>query len=213
MTNTIAKLLAAAVVSMPLIACGESTPSPASPSTAEKPEKGNAAPAIAGHWKSACTKTGDAQSITLDFTNTKGDWKLDYVTYGDATCKAPFVTVHIEGPYEIGAKSATVAGAWEGRFGFTKKIVTPHSDAAAGFLGSDKACGAGTFAAGKATDVLEKGCAGLGQYPSSKCSADYDLVSVEGTKLRFGDRPKDNDMCTEGKRPKALSGLAMNRVD
>ena len=212
MTKDITRTLTMFLASAALSACGAATPGPAVGTPGPAAEAA-AAPDISGHWKSACTKTGDAQAITLDFKNTKSEWTLDYVTYGDATCTTPFVTVHIEGPYEIGTRSAAAAGAWEGRFGFVKKTVTPHDDAAAAFLGSDKACGSGAFASGKATDVLEKGCAGLGQYPATRCSADHDLVSVDGATLRFGDRPKDNDMCSEAKRPKALSALTMNRVE
>ena len=65
---------------------------------------------------------------------------------------------------------------------------------------------------GVAADVLEKGCAGLGQRPGNVCSADYDLVHTDGNTLTFGMRPTDNDMCTADKRPVALSKLSMKRV-
>jgi hypothetical protein len=198
-------VLAVALSTSAAIGCGAGTPAPA------PADKTDAAPSLVGRWRSACTQTGDAQSITLDFDIGPSEWKLDYVTYGDATCSAAFVTAHIEGPYEVGARSA-VAGAFEGRFGFTKKTLTPDVDAAVGFLGSPQGCGGGAFKVGVATDVLDSGCAGLGQYPRARCGADFDLVSVEGNTLRFGERPKDNDMCTEAKRPKALASLGMARV-
>jgi hypothetical protein len=60
--------------------------------------------------------------------------------------------------------------------------------------------------------VGASGCANLGQRPISACAADYDLVALDGDKLTFGNRPADNDMCTEAKRPKALSPLSSKKV-
>jgi hypothetical protein len=206
-----ANTLSAALAMLSLVACSAANPTPASTKADATDSARVSPPDVSGRWKSACAKTGDERSIDLDVELTDHDWKLDYTTYGDATCATAFITVHVEGAYALGPQS-TVTGAWDARFGFAKKTITPHSAAAAGFASSDAACGAGDFAPGKATDVTASGCPGLGQYPVSKCAADFDLVSVDGDSLRFGDRPKDNDMCTEGKRPTALSGLAMARV-
>lgn len=205
--KTLIPTLFALATSTLLCACGASSPSP-QPETAGP----SASPDLSGRFRSACVDPGGGQAITLDFVLTRTDWKLDYVTYRDAACKAPFVTVHIEGPYALGEKSATVPGAWNGRFGFSKKTVTPHGDAAVAFLASDKGCRDVSFTKDAPRDILESGCAGLGQRPGATCSADYDLVSLDGDTLRFGDRPKDNDMCTEAKRPTALSALAITRV-
>lgn len=209
MHQNIATTLIAALGTLFLAACGAASATPTGP-RGGAPEAGSA-PDLSGHWKSPCTKTGDARSIGLDFKLTERDWTLDYTTYGDAACASAFLTVHVEGTYALSRESG-VPGAWEARFGFAKKTITPHSPAAAAFAASADACGAGEFAADKATDVSEQGCPGLGQYAVAKCDADFDLVSVDGGSLRFGDRPKDNDMCTEAKRPTSLSGLAMARV-
>ncbi len=40
--------------------------------------------------------------------------------YGDAVCGGEFLTVRIEGPYELTEPSASVAGAFEARFAFSK---------------------------------------------------------------------------------------------
>ncbi len=183
----------------------------ASPSASAPTSPADVAPDLSGHWKSACTKTSDTQAIALDFTLSRTDWRLDYVTYGDATCATPFATVHIEGPYALAGRSASIAGAWNARFAFTKKAVIADADAASAFLAN--ACGGGAFPVGQATDISSTGCAGLGQRPIGACGADYDVVSLDGKALRFGDRPKDNDMCTEPKRPTALSALAVTRVE
>jgi hypothetical protein len=168
-------------------------------------------PDLAGHWVSDCVKVSEQQIMKLDFTIVKDTWTLDYSTFADAECKTKFMTVHIEGAYELKGPSTAVPGAFDAKFGFAKKTITPHIDAAAGFLGSDKGCG-GKWTAGTAVDMLDKGCAALGQYPAATCNADYDLVQTDGKTLRFGDRPKDNNMCTEDKRPKALSQLAMKKA-
>lgn len=164
---------------------------------------------LTGRWTSACIPNGSGQHIQLRFVMTRADWTLDYVTYGDAACATPFVTAHIEGPYEV-TDASTVAGASNGTFRFTRKTLRAHGAAAAGFLSSAQGCGR-AFAADTDVDISAEGCAGLGQRPISACGQDYDLVSLEGDSLRFGQRPSDNDMCTPTRRPTALSPLAMQR--
>lgn len=196
-------------LTLPLLAACSAAPPP--PAEGPAPAPANAAPELAGRWVSDCVKVSEQQIMKLDFRIAKDTWDLDYTTYADAACQTKFLTVHIEGPYEIGQASATAQGAFNGKFGFTKKTVTPHIDAAAGFLGSEKGCG-GKWVTGAAVDIGEKGCAGLGQRPVGACGADYDLVFTDGKLLTFGDRPADNDMCTEDKRPKALSKLSMKKA-
>jgi hypothetical protein len=194
-----------------LVACGGASPTTDGGSDATS---GGDRPAIAGHWQSECTPT-DTGTLRLDFTIGSDTWSLDYDTFGDAACAAPFLTVHIAGHYELIAPSPTVASAWNARFGFDTKTVAPHGDAAVGFLTSlgDACGGPGTWTDGTARDVFASGCAMLGSYPSSTCTADYDVVSIDGAgALHFGQRPADNDMCTEAKRPTMLSPLGMHRV-
>jgi hypothetical protein len=201
-----------AAVALMLGCAATNSSSPPAAADAAPASPASTAPSLAGHFRSPCVKTGDAQSLTLDFSLGQADWSLDYATYADATCGVGLLTVRIEGAYALTGKSATVPGAWEARFGFTKKAVTPHVAGAVDFLAGPGGCGGGSFAVGVETDVLQAGCAGLGQYPSSRCAADFDVVSLDGDALRFGDRPKDNDMCTEDKRPKALSQVISTRV-
>jgi len=167
---------------------------------------------IVGAWESSCVPQGETQSFSLDFDITATRWSLDYDVFGDTSCGAPFLTVHIEGPYEIGGPS-TVAGANEARFAFDQKTITAHAEAAAGYLSSLEGCGDGAFLVGEAEDIATTGCAALGQRPIAACGQDHDLVAVDGTSLRFGERPADNDLCTPGARPTALSSLAMSRAD
>jgi hypothetical protein len=193
------------VVSMFAIGCGGSAPK------AEAPVASASGPAIAGKWRSDCTPMGNGQAFLLDFDIGEKDWALDYVVHADDKCATKFLTVRIEGPYEIGGAS-TVPSAHEARFGFSKKSVVPHLDAAASFLESEKGCAVPGFSVGQPKDISATGCANLGQRPIAQCAADYDLVHVEGSELHFGDRPKDNDMCSEDKRPKGLAGLAVKRI-
>lgn len=144
------------------------------------------------------------QAFQLDFKIAKDIWAVDYTVYGDVKGTSPFVTVHIEGPYEIGEPSSVVAGAFDARFGITRKTLLPHHAAAAAFLN-----GAGGkvqgFKAGEALDITATGFAPFGQYPVSQVNADYDLVMLDGDKLYFGERPADNDMGTPAKRPRSLA--------
>ncbi len=168
-------------------------------------------PDLAGHWVSACTPSpqadGTTQYIQLDFELTSSRWDLEYVTYADDACSTPLVSVHVDGPYELTRPSA-VDGAWEARFAFDHKSITPHVDPITGFLNAQESCGAAEWQTGVAQEVLETGCAAFGQYPRSRCEADYDLVARDGSTHRFGARPADNDMCSEERRPSELSPLA-----
>lgn len=174
------------------------------------------APDISGKWSSGCVGApqpdGSTQYLSLDFDITATDWALDYKVYGDMACATGFLTVHINGPYDLTGPSATVTDAWEGTFSFDAKTATPESDMAVGFLQSLGACGTGMFTAGSPTDILTDGCAGLGMYPKAMCSSDSDLVQIDaGGKLHFGQRPADNNMCTPDKRPTMLSPLGLTK--
>jgi hypothetical protein len=186
------------------LGCGAAATPPADAPSASGPD-------LRGQWESDCVPGSAGQSLSLAFDIGPSDWALDYVTYGDAACSTPFLTVRIDGPYEIGPPSPVVPGAYEARFGFAHKTVTPHGAAAVGFLSSLSGCGSGSWTDGVAGDVLAAGCPGLGQRPLDACPADYDLVSIEGRSLRFGSRPADNDMCTPERRPTELSPLALHR--
>ena len=172
---------------------------------------GSSALDLSGRWRNACTPNGSGGGFSLDFEFTASEWKLDYVTYAEPACATRMVTVHIEGPYELGARSAQVSSAYDAVFRFTRKTVTAHSAGAVGFLSGLPMC-TGPFEVGVARDIGASGCAGLGQRPIAACGQDYDLVSVEGDALRFGQRPADNDMCTAEKRPSALAPVSSQRV-
>jgi hypothetical protein len=197
----LAPLTASALV---LAACGAA--SPATTTTAP-----GTAPALTGAWTSPCTPMNDQQAFSLAFVIEPATWAVDYTVFADTSCTTKFMTVHIDGPYEIGATSTVVPDAHDARFGFTTKSVIPHLEAAAQFLASPAGCGLAGFAVGQAMDISTTGCANLGQRPIAACAADFDLVKLEGDQLTFGERPADNDMCSEDKRPRALSQLSITR--
>ncbi len=172
-------------------------------------------PALTGRWVSACTPApqadGSVQHFALDFDLTDDRWTLDYTVFGDDACETELVTVNIHGAYELGAPSNAVDGAWEARFGFDDKTITPHVDGLAQMLNGLEACGGGEFTVGTPQSVYDVGCPGFGQYPREMCGADYDLVHLDGDTLRFGERPADNNMCEPDRRPQALSPVTLSR--
>jgi len=202
-------------LSLALSACGASSNNTADGSSirSDAISSGDSSSALdlTGRWRNACTPNGQGGGFSLDFEFTRGEWRLDYVTYAEPTCATRSVTVHIDGPYELGAASAAVPGAYEGVFRFTRKTVTAHNDGAVAFLNGAAAC-PGPFVVDSARDISASGCGGLGQQPISQCGQDFDLVSISGDSLRFGQRPADNNLCTVERRPAALSMLASQRV-
>lgn len=170
---------------------------------------GTTAPSIEGRWASTCLSSpqqdGSTNYFDLDFDIGAERWALDYVVHGDPQCSSRLLTVHIEGPYELGEPSKAVEGAHEGVFRFDSKTMTPHVEGLAAMLNDIQGCGEGTWAAGETKDVFEVGCPAFGQYPKAQCAADHDLVEVKGEAIHFGQRPADNDMCTPEKRPAALN--------
>jgi len=204
----VVKKLGAVAVAVACTTCGSSKGSEKTDVAATAA----AVPSPEGRWKSECITQdngGQKSFVVMDFNITKDRWTLDYVTHGDDKCATPFITSHFEGPYKVGAASASVAGAYDGEFGFDKKTVKSHADAAVAVL--TQACGAGTYTANAETDILEKGCAGFGSLPKADCGTDYDLVKIDGDKLHFGKRPVDNNMCSPEKRPKEIESTPLKK--
>jgi hypothetical protein len=184
-----------------LAACGDAASEDADPKALD----------IAGHWISSCLAQADGTFARLDFQIGSTQWALAYTIHASSACDAPVAVVEIDGPYEIGAESPAVQGAFDARFGFEAKTITAHADAVAEALAA-AGCGSGQWQLEQPQSVAEAGCAAFGQYPIADCSADYDLVAREGDTLRFGARPADNDLCTPEKRPSALSSVALERA-
>lgn len=169
-------------------------------------------PSVAGHWSSACVAQPQADGstlyATLDLTGNGPDrWALTYTLHGDAGCTAKLAAIAIRGSYEVTGPAA-VAGAWNARFGFDDKTITPYAQPIADALTAAH-CGGSPWQLGVAQSVYAGGCTAFGQYPQAQCTADYDLLDVEGATLHFGNRPADNNMCTPDRRPMQLSAIAL----
>jgi hypothetical protein len=181
---------------------------------AGQPTNGSDAPSLAGRYQSACLPQPQADGTTqyarLDFDLSPDTWTLDYQLHGDAACTARLVGVRIEGPYEVGGPAPGLEDTFQARFGFAKKTITPYVDGLVGALAA-MGCGSSAWQLGQPQDVLEAGCAAFGQYPVSRCAADYDLVKLDAEGLHFGARPADNDMCTPEKRPTRLNPSVFQR--
>lgn len=169
-------------------------------------------PSVTGHWLSACVAQPQADGstlyATLDLTGGDPDrWSLAYTLHGDAACTAKLVTIAIRGSYQVTGPAA-VPGAWDARFGFDDKTITPYAQPIADALTAAH-CGDAAWQLGAAQSVYAGGCAAFGQYPQARCTADYDLLDVAGAALRFGNRPADNNMCTPDRRPTQLSPIEL----
>lgn len=182
-------------------------------------DDGEPAPApaldLTGRYLSDCLSAPQADGSTsyfvLDFDITDDAWAVDYTVFGDAACQSPLLTVRIDGPYEIGAPSELVEGAYEGTFAFTDKTITPHAEPIVSMLQSMDQCGTEPWVLGQPQSIYATGCAAFGQYPEASCAADHDLVKLDGDSLQFGARPADNDMCTPERRPTALNPAIFRR--
>jgi hypothetical protein len=198
--------IAAVVVIASACPGGQQKPDPAL--TAPTP------PALVGAWASSCFAVHNADGTDgfakMDFNIQPATWALDLVFFAAEACATPLGTVHIDGPWVLERPSSILPGAFEARFDFAHRTVTPHVDGFIAFLQS-MSCGKAPYAVGKEQDILEAGCPTMGFQPRAACPSDHDVIFVNGDTLQFGQRPPDNDMCTPERRPKAL-GAPLTRV-
>lgn len=136
------------------------------------------------------------------FTFDKGNWTLEFTLGLDPNLENQVFQFRTYGSYKIVDASTIVEDAYNAEFGEDKKFVTLKTDnpqliEAFGF----SSCGLIPFVE---KDISENGCS-LWK-PVSECPIDYDLLSLdENGLLYFGQRPADNDMCSEDKRPTSLT--------
>jgi hypothetical protein len=185
------------------IAASSIGPGVGEPRFAEKPQL----EALSGVYASTAPEPWYGGFGTRRFEFQSGSWSLVFEHALDEKMERKTFRFRTFGPYRIGEKSASVAGAYEAIFGERQKLVTLLTDdpgivANFGFA----ACG---LHLGVEVDVSVKGCAGW--KPVAVCGEDHDLLALEGARLYFGVRPRDNDMCTPDKRPTALLGPVLRR--
>lgn len=136
------------------------------------------------------------------FTFDKGAWTLVFTLSLDPAQKMKVFQFRTLGTYQVGARSRAVGGAYEAVFTENRKFLTLKTDdpkLAAAFGFGD--CG---LTPQQERDISESGCAAW--KPVRLCPADHDLLALDARGgLSFGERPRDNDMCTPDKRPTKLT--------
>ncbi|GAB2588533.1 hypothetical protein [Spirosoma areae] len=154
----------------------------------------SAVTSIAGKWESAGHEVrpnpwGGDYFLHRYFYNTETEAHGTLVFYTDATYTDKNITVEVIGPYQFLGPSASVAGATETDFDFTKIAVTPHSQAMVDMLNSMPAEYLQPWRAGlrQEVSVAGQGIMGMviGEYK------EYDLTKVAGDLLYYGERPAD----------------------
>jgi hypothetical protein len=130
-----------------------------------------------------------------------GSWTLVFTLALDPAMERPVFRFRTGGPYQLLGHSAAVPGAFEAVFFEDSKHVTLlATDTAVAAAFGLAGCG---LAPGIERDISEQGCAGW--RPVATCREDHDLLALDADGgLRFGVRPRDNDMCTPDRRPTAL---------
>jgi hypothetical protein len=155
---------------------------------------------VQGTFRSAAAEEWYGGYGTREFTFANGRWQLIFTHALDPAMTLRTFQFRTGGPFEIGAASDVVAGAFDGVFHEDWKHVTLLTDnaeiVAAMGMGD---CG---LTYNLETDISETGCAAWA--PVAECGEDHDLFAMDGTGVYFGVRPADNDMCTPDRRPTAL---------
>ncbi|GBF50358.1 hypothetical protein LPTSP4_18830 [Leptospira ryugenii] len=136
------------------------------------------------------------------FTFEKDRWSLDFTLSLDPQGNLPVFSFRTFGNYKVLAPSKLVPGAWEAIFYEDKKFVTLHTKQkelidAFGFT----PC---SLEVGIEKDISATGCSAWA--PVSVCNEDHDLLALTETGgIRFGERPRDNNMCKAENRPTSLT--------
>ncbi len=156
---------------------------------------------LSGIWASPQSESWYGAYGTREFRFDEGRWSLRFTLALDPAMQAKVFEFRTGGPYYIAQVSKTVPGAFDAVFMEDTKHVTlmtrdPKLAQAFGFA----ACG---LEPDVEKDISIQGCAGW--KPVAKCREDHDLLALgPGGQLHFGVRPRDNDMCSADRRPKAL---------
>ena len=167
---------------------------------------------LVGDWSSeSCEAYPDGQGntnyLTRTFTLTETDWDLSFTVFGDEACSFPLFSSNVGGPFVLQTLSSNVDGATEGTFELDYNDWTAHADDIVTAL-EQSGCGTGEWSVGVTQDVTETGCFGVAK-PKSDCAAEYDIVSIDGDKLFFGERI--TNMCAPEGRPTALTSYPVIR--
>lgn len=156
--------------------------------------------ALSGVYESTAPEPWYGGFGTRRFEFQNGQWALVFEHALDPEMTRKTFRFRTFGPYRIDGPAPGAPGAYAAMFGYTAKFVTWLADdpALAAAFGV-AACG---LTRGVETDISSRGCANW--RPIADCGEDYDLLAFAPGGLRFGQRPRGNDLCTADKRPTAL---------
>lgn len=163
---------------------------------------------LSGTWASPQPEVWYGAHGTREFRFDQGAWSLRFTLALDPDMKSGVFEFRTGGPYYIAQASKTVPGAFDAVFMEDRKFVTlktadPALVQAFGLAG----CG---LEVGVEKDISAQGCASW--RPVAVCREDHDLLALgpQGS-LRFGVRPRDNDLWSAAKRPQALLPAVVKR--
>ena len=156
--------------------------------------------AVTGTFRPAAPEPWYGGFGTREFTFSDGRWQLIFTHALDPAMTLRTFQFRTGGPFEIGAASQAVVGAFDGVFHEDWKHVTlltddPDIRAGMGMADCD-------LIHNLEVDISETGCAAW--RPVDVCGQDHDLFAMDATGVYFGVRPDDNDMCSPDRRPTAL---------
>ncbi len=163
---------------------------------------------IIGKWESIDNEVrpnpwGGKYYLRRYFKNTENEAHGTLIFFTDETCTSKNITVEVIGPYHFLNNSATVEGALETDFEFTKIAVTPHSQAMVDMLNSMPAAYLNSWEADLRQEVSSVGHGIMGMVIGEY--KEYDLTKVEGDLLFYGERPSDGSAPDNiGKRANSL---------
>ncbi|MDW4500547.1 hypothetical protein R5H30_21340 [Sulfitobacter sp. D35] len=156
--------------------------------------------AVTGTFRSAAPEEWYGGYGTREFTFVDGQWYLIFTHALDPAMTIRTFQFRTGGPFEIRERSEAVPGAYHGVFHEDWKhvtLLTENAEIVAGMGIAD--CG---LTYNLETDISDTGC---GHWlPVAECGEDHDLFAMDGTGVYFGARPRDNNMCTDDRTPKAL---------
>lgn len=181
----------------------------AAPSADAAPDPREQLATLSGTWSSTAPEPwGPGAWGTREFRFDNGRWALHFVLALDPKMQNRVFDFRTSGLYFLGPRSARVPGAFDALFLEDRKQVTLRTGdrqlvAAFGLAG----CGLNVDVE---KDISTEGCAGW--KPVAVCNEDHDLLALDADGgVRFGQRPRDNDMCTADKRPTALLPAVVRR--
>ncbi|SHF31132.1 hypothetical protein SAMN05444339_10516 [Loktanella atrilutea] len=153
-----------------------------------------------GTFRSAAPEPWYGGFGTREFIFADGRWHLIFTQALDPEMTLRTFQFRTGGPFEVGAASTTVPGAFDAIFYENWKHVTLLTEDPAIIAGMGMAdCG---LTYNIETDISVTGCAAW--RPVAVCGEDHDLFAMDAAGVYFGVRPADNDMCAPDKRPTAL---------